>query len=825
MKGLIWLTYAAVCVCFVNAVWGQGVSVSSNATISGYIRLKGSERELAGVSVELLNFTPRRAVISDSTGFFAITNVPSGRHRLLLTKEQFQDLLITDILVLAGQNIETSAEMEQQIVSISDATPNISTKRTFSKTSKDQPFNNLSNIAARAFTVEEVMRYAGSRFDPSRLVTNFSGVSNFDDFRNDIVIRGNTPAYLLWQIEELPVENPNHFAPMGRAGGTVPILNIFAMGKADFIKGSFSAQYGNTNSGVFDLQLREGNRNETSYMAQIGTQRAEMLIEGPLNKQRAASQRGSFMISVRASIGNFLFKNIIPTDPEHQDINFKISLPKHKWGQLDFFGIGGHHYIYMLPNSGTIAEKIRFQIFENEDYEHKGYTGLLGTKYTLPISRKSFWRLIAGISYSDAKATWIDYDYSQTPTYTFPNYLSHDIRTNYTTHSYFNFSDSKRLFLRVGVLTNIYRLHLSDVYALDNIVDADFKGTRWLGRVYAQTRWNVSSWLSVWAGMNVMKAPFYNQVVAEPRLSATLRLAENHSLAAGYALNHQSANGVDIFFHPVVGHDSAGNSILDHNGRSQPLMRSQHFDIEYNWRAGDNWRFKVQAYYQYLDKVWVDADTSSIYSVLNDGASFYFYYKENLVAKGRGINQGIEASLEKFFSNGYYGLLSASLFDSKYQTSKGEWRNTAFNNRFIINLLTGREFKFGKFNQHVFFADIRVALTGGRPYEPIDVEATYQNGFQNGDLEPVYNKDMSYKVRTPMFKQVDIKFGFRLNGTERKLSHTIRADLFNVFNFKNIFSYKYSQVFDPLAHQQQRGTVIPIYQRGFIPDITYSVLF
>lgn len=156
--------------------------------------------------------------------------------------------------------------------------------------------------------------------------------------------------------------------------------------------------------------------------------------------------------------------------------------------------------------------------------------------------------------------------------------------------------------------------------------------------------------------------------------------------------------------------------------------------------------------------------------------------------------------------------------------SKGEWRNTSFNNRFIINALAGREFKFGKLRQNVFFADIRFSIKGGRPYRPIDIEATYQQGFQGGGLEAVYNDSLAFSVRTPIFRQIDIKLGVRLGAPDKKLLHIIRADLFNVFNFKNIFTYQYSAVFNPFG-QPERGSIVPIYQRGFIPDITYMIQF
>jgi hypothetical protein len=57
----------------------------------------------------------------------------------------------------------------------------------------------------------------------------------------------------------------------------------------------------------------------------------------------------------------------------------------------------------------------------------------------------------------------------------------------------------------------------------------------------------------------------------------------------------------------------------------------------------------------------------------------------SLVNKGTGKNYGIEATLDKSFSNNCYFLINASVFDSKYKTLENIERNTKFNSNFIIN--------------------------------------------------------------------------------------------------------------------------------------------
>ena len=211
--------------------------------------------------------------------------------------------------------------------------------------------------------------------------------------------------------------------------------------------------------------------------------------------------------------------------------------------------------------------------------------------------------------------------------------------------------------------------------------------------------------------------------------------------------------------------------------------------------------------------------------MMNTGDSFFDFYSPLLSTAGKGRNMGLELTVEKYFSKNFYLLATGTIYDSRALGSDGLWRSTVFNNRYIFNLLFGREFIFGKLNENVFFVDWRFCTRGGRPYTPIDPAATYQQGFQNGGLEEVFIDSLANRVRTPAFYQIDFKVGFKFNDISRKVSHSIRLDLFNIFDIKNVLTYRYNAVFDPASGQTRQGYVVPIYQRGFIPDLTYTVQF
>ena len=91
--------------------------------------------------------------------------------------------------------------------------------------SKDKPLNEMAQVSARSFTVEETERYAGSIGDPSRMAASYAGVLTMGTQINDIIIRGNSTTGLLWRMEGLKVPNPNHFGDVYSSGGTSSIIN------------------------------------------------------------------------------------------------------------------------------------------------------------------------------------------------------------------------------------------------------------------------------------------------------------------------------------------------------------------------------------------------------------------------------------------------------------------------------------------------------------------------------------------------------------------------------------------------------------------------
>ena len=196
--------------------------------------------------------------------------------------------------------------------------------------------------------------------------------------------------------------------------------------------------------------------------------------------------------------------------------------------------------------------------------------------------------------------------------------------------------------------------------------------------------------------------------------------------------------------------------------------------------------------------------------MLNTGADFIFPEKNNLVNEGTGTNIGAEFTVEKFFSKGWYSLVTLSVFDSKYKGSDGVERSTAFDGGYVFNVLGGREFKLGNSGRRFLTLDTKLTAAGGRAYTPVDLEASQAAG------EEVLYEDQAYSLRLDDYFRWDVKIGFRLNSAKRKFSQTFFLDFQNVTNNANVFAVRYNEV---------KNNVGRIDQIGFFPDVLYRVEF
>lgn len=769
---------------------------SPSQTIKGTVIDKQSQSPIPGVLITILSSDPIKKTLTDLDGLYKLENVAPGRYDIQFKYTGYKEITIPNVIVTVGKEVVLDVSLEEKVSDIKEVT--------IVGNKKNETINELSSVSARSFSTEEVNRFAGGRSDPSRMAANFAGVSTPDDTRNDIVIRGNSPTGVLWRIEGLNVPNPNHFSTIGTTGGPVSGINTNLLKNSDFFTSAFPAEYGNANAGVFDLGFRNGNSDKREHMLQFGMLTGlEAMSEGPIKKGNGSSYVFAYRYSF-TGIAQAIGLNIGTTaTPFYQDLSFKINSGKTKLGRFTLFGLAGTSRISFKHDKIDTNDLFAFP---NRDSYFTSKVALFGLSHTARVNDKSYFKTIVGVTLSGS-----DYDEDTINKQT--NEVTR-VLENQTTQIRFSFNSSynlkvnSKLFLKFGVLEELVHLNLfyrNRNWSPDWIQIWDFNDYTSLVQGYGHMKYNFSDKLTLNLGVRTQYLTLNKSFSLEPRFGLKLQLNQKNALSFGYGM-HSQMQPTDVYFYRTLD----ANNVYQQTNKNLDFTRSQHFVLGYDVNPVKDWRVKTEVYYQYISNVPVTIDSSS-YSMLNTGAGFTPNEEGYLQNTGTGENYGFELTIEKFFSKGYYALLTGSIYESTYKGSDGVKHNTAFNGKFVYNILLGKEFKIGKEKRNTFSIDVKFTQAGGRFFTPIDLAAS-----QVAQRQILMGDDYAFTARNPDFLRMDVKTGFTFNSKKRKVSQSVFFDIQNVTNNKNVFAQRYNV---------NTNSINTAYQIGLFPNFVYKLQF
>lgn len=784
-----------LCITFLSFLF-HSYSQTITQTIKGVVVDKQSQTPLPGVVVQVLNTDPILGTSTNEKGEFKITNVPIGRWQLKFQVISYKEKYITTILN-AGKETVHNVELEESVIQGQEVV-------VIAEQDKTKNNNKMSTVSARVFSAEEAARYAGSRNDPARMAANFAGVSGANDSRNDIIIRGNSPMGVLWRLNGLDIPNPNHFGNAGSTGGPVSILNNNTLDNSDFMTGAFAADYGNATAGVFDLKLRQGNNEKFEFLTQVGFNGFEVGAEGPLNKKKTAS----FLLDYRYStLSVFKALNIDfgtgDAVPQYQDLTFKTDFNTNRLGKISVWAIGGLSYIALLESDKKSGQDLYG--YSSRDTYFRSNVGASGISHTYLFKNNSYLKTNAGISgsYNYISADRIDTSF-KTPKNLKPEYRQETKTIHYVFNTTYNKKFNARDFINTGVYTDIFNTLFVDstdeIFGTNTFITLrNYKGNSALLRGFIQWQHKFTDNFLITLGASNQYLLLNSSNAIEPRLGLKYSINNKQSLSFGAGM-HSQLQPVYIYFasETINGTRTETNKNLD-------FTRAAHAVLAYDNNFAKNFRLKTELYYQHIYNAPVK-NYPSYFSALNLGADFNSPNVTSLVSKGTGTNYGLEITLEKFYSRGYYFLFTTSLFESKYKGSDNVERNTAFNGNYVFNLLAGKEFRLSE--RHTISLDIRGTYAGGKRYTPIDVQASI------AAKNEVIDGTQAYSLQYPQYFRIDAKPGYRYNS--KKVTHEFSVDVQNVTRHLNVFQRSYDIKNETIKTDYQlRFFVIPQYRLLF----------
>ncbi len=793
---------------------------AQTSTVSGTVLDSEALYPLPGAYVQISTLegfmTP-----TDMDGRFSFDDVPIGRHVVKLSFMGYESRTIDGVVLVSGRPVVLEVKMSESVFSIAAAE--------VTATQTGEVMNEMATVSARAFTVEETDRYAGSRGDPARMASNFAGVQGADDSRNDIVVRGNSPSGVLWRIEGVDLTNPNHFSVPGTGGGPVAIINNKTLANSDFFTAAFPAEFGNSTAAVFDLKLRNGNQDHWHGSAQLGFLGTEVLLEGPLNRDK----RSSLLVNYRYSTAS-IFSAVgidIGTSavPKYQDGSFKLFTPTKGGGSLSFWGIGGNSNVDILISNQVAPERNIYGDNDRDQYFRTG-TGMMGLTHTQPLNSRSYIKTTLAVSRDrqdsnhdyvtrDLLITDIDTTYTNIQTSPLMTYGFVKDRLALAVHANHKLEPKTgTATLRMGLNTDLMMWSFQDsiraftdepdsLGAWGRRWDADMKGA--LIQPFIQLKRRPNEALTWTAGLHAMVDTRSGaSSLFEPRLGMQWVSKGGTVWSAGSGLHSQIQS--PYIYASATTTEVSGQ--LNMPNQELGFTRSIHNVIGVTRKLSDLWTLKMEVYHQHLFEIPV-ADLSTewganngSYSLINAGGGFSRLFPDTLLNEGTGRNMGVEMTLSRAFREGWFMLLTASVFDAKYTGADDVSRNTDFNGKYSWNFLASKEWKLSPSLGLV--TGLKATMAGGRWYGPVDDDASL------AQREIIFiDQDRNTQQFDDYFR-LDIKTNLTWNRPET--TWELGIDFVNILGTENILKLTYA----PDEMDQDDPDYSPVrqeYQLGFLP--------
>lgn len=730
-------------------------SQSKTGIISGEVRDAVTKQPLPGANI-LIDGTNQGSAC-DENGYYVIKDVVPGRYSLKVSMIGYLSSVIIKLNINPNRNQSVNFELHSAAMELGEVKV---TADYFAKPDENP-------VSFRTISPEEIRRSPGSAEDIFRVMQSMPGVATAGTKSAQLIVRGGSPEENLTLLDNIEVYNPIHFARTGESMGVISIVNPALIQKVDFLTGGFPAKYGDKMSSVFDMTLKEGNKETMNTDANLNIAGFGVTMDGPVaeNTNMVFSLRRGYFDLITSLLDK-------PVAPNYYDAVGKISYDLNKNNRISFVGF---YYVDQIERTGI--EKGETYSWNRFDYlTRDDYGAAIGINWRSLISEKAFSLVTASYTsngWNTIQGTELNRDL-----------LGEDIREDeFSLKSEFNYQFSPKLNLKLGGQFKMINSHNESWSPADttregtiipaSIIsyqpDAEFKSMFFL-----QSSFRIVDPLVISAGLRYDYFSLTNENNFSPRISLSYNLSERTRLNFALGRYYQSPASYEIA-------PDERNLLLNSS-------YADHYIAGVEYRLGLDTKAGIEIYHKELSSLIVDPDSSNL-----------------LINTGSGYAQGIEFSLQKKFTDGFVGSASYSYSISK----RRDYESTAlydfeFDRPHILNLIFGLEMGSG------WQIGAKFQYASGNPYTPVIGVTEIDNIFYVIDGE---NNTARYPDYHKLDLRIDKQFVFD------SWLFSVYLDLWNVYNRDNVVSYSFKTTKD--------GTITtePRYDFGIMPIIGFTAKF
>jgi hypothetical protein len=737
------------------------------------------------IQFSLITLTPEHRIAkSDTSGNFKIDSIPLGFHELLISAENYENLVLDYIRIIPGKTLSYTIELAP-----------ITEKMGVISINKRQ--NNLINsvpISMYTFNREEISMNPGAQGDIFRAIGMLPGVSSSGGIYSAISVRGQGVRDNVYMVDDIPVTEVGHLE--GNSffndpnGGRFSIFAPRVIEKAIFQGGGFASEFGRRSASLLSLQVQEGNRKNLIVDGQMDLLGLTINFDGPI-KQLKNTQ---YFLSLRYQ--NFLgLVNVVGLKdiglPRYADIIAKTVTQKNNRKITTLLVISPERYTRDINHAR--ADKNLNLMYLPDFYRNKTIAGItVKSRISNRLDVKNvvyftdyFSDINVGkaIPFTDSTGKLTQRINSTLTNLQVQNYYEQKLGFR----SILTLSVNAKNTLLIGIEGDNTRIFNR---RRQNYLDTQYiyyKGQNLPGQNYliinptfvnsdfdASTR-NFSSYVNLnkkltqrWTlnlGLRHDYNGFAKQHTFGPRLNSSIALPNLQSINLAWGIYWQD---------PVL------SDIADH-GLQNPLTmeKNTHYIIAYHKSFSNSSRFIAEAWYKDFTNLITRPILGYVFQ-LNSGSGFGY---------------GVDFNYSKKLSKAISGQLGYSYMQSKRRNAAYEMLYPfAFDQPNQINLLINYKFS------SKFIASVKYRYATGKPSDEFIV---HNNVFNTADYYR-FSKEITgvNQQRLPDFNSLDIRINYSFYW--KKINITAFFDAVNVRNkqipnFENFNSFSGKSYFDGLA--------------------------
>ena len=708
--------------------------------IRGRVLDKSSLAPLPKVAVSLLE--TKLAAETGPDGTYRIPDVPEGTYQVLFEKDGHLPIVVRVRVSGPKKEFVVDASLETLQKEITVTADTYARAETVASSRQS-----LSGSEARSLP--------GVFEDVSRALQVLPGVATSGDFKNDLIVRGGSPAENLFLLDSIVVPGLSHFGSQNSSGGFFGLLNSNLVKDLDFYSGGFPAIYGDRLSSVTRVGLREGDRGRPSGRLNLSLFGATGTFEGPL-----PAGVGSWIASLRKDYFGLIPRSLtlgMTVIPDLADAQAKIVVDLSPRLQLSLVGLGAVDQITIEESGGNAANRMHMEIRDRLDVYGATLKSILGR---------------TGVAYFTLSRTRSIYNYTETRN----GQENYGIRTDDT-------DTTARFDLELSPLPGFQimsGLSYQDVGATDRshfrggytVIDRmGFRFTRsdWShslasakGVFYLQASAPLGERLKATAGLRADYFRYTGETTVSPRVGLDYRVWKGTGVHFSYGVYYQSPETFWLNSHPF--------------NKDLRALRAEQAVIGLEHEFAKDVKAAVEIYDKRYHNYPVDPSNPFL-TLANQGGSLVpTFFGARLVGAGTGYARGIEFSLRKAPTGKLSWLTSYSYAVVKYRALDGVLRNGDFDFRHILNAVATYRLS------GTLEIAVKWRYVGGQPYTPFDMAQTVPKNNEYFDMTKIN------EYRYPAYHRLDIRFEKRF--IFKKWSLDVYLDVQNVYNRKNVY-YKF----------------------------------